>query len=178
MILKDWELRTIEALAREAFERESDKTEIRHPDLWLDKAIRDRQADAMSSERYRLQLVKHAERLGIGNPVLAHVTADDPLGYEVAPQSIANRWQRIIRLVLTVDTTHEWRDLHRELVTTPLMNGRMNKGGWHVEDDGLGVLEILEIEAKRHGLINDEPAPHVDTRTLAQRLLESLGRVA
>lgn len=174
MILKDWEIKTIEALAAEAFDRASQDTEIRHPDLWLDKAIRDRQADALSSERYRLQLVKHAERMGIGNAVLPHVTADDPLGYEVSPKTISARWCRIIGLVLSVEREHEWRALHHELVTTPLLSHRHDPNDWGYPNEGLDILALLELEAKHHGLITDETAPEVNVQTLAERLLETL----
>lgn len=180
MNLKDWEIKTIEALAQEAFERESEKTEIRHPEAWLEKAIRDRQVDAQNNERYRQQLLKHAERLGIGQQHPKRVSADDDLGYEVASKDTAAKWCRIIGVVQSTERDHPWRELHYELITKPLLEHRHSTDeDWEYPNHGFDALALLEEEAIRHGLFDANEEPEViPAQDLASRLLATLNERA
>lgn len=171
MILKDWEIQTIEVLANEALERASTDTEIRRPDLWLDKAIGDRQRDAGSNPAYRKQLQKHAERLGIGNRQPAHVSADDPLGYELASDDTVHRWGRITRLVFGLDDEHPWKAVYHDVVTQPVIDSR-HTDGWDVTD---GILDLLEQEAQAQGLIGFEDAEPITVAQLLAVLISKVG---
>jgi hypothetical protein len=88
------------------------------------------------------------------------------------------RWTRITQLMLSVDRDHEWYALHDDLVTRHVRDAHCLGIQWHVPDKGMGILEVLELEAKRHGLIGDEPAPPVDSSTLAERLLAMVEKAA
>lgn len=174
--LHDWEIQTIEALAYEALDKASRNEFVRFPDRFRETFTADLQRDALEQRSVRTNVARQADRMGIGvqhPPHISSLAAGDE--YEVATKETASRWARIIKLVLTVDEFHEWRQLHAELVTGPLMAARKNdeKGVWDVPDEGFGILEILEIEAERHGLI-EGPAPVVDPAQLARELAISL----
>lgn len=177
--LKDWEVQTIDALAHEALEREETRTEIRMPARWLEKAITERQQDARTNKAYRSQLERHASRLGIGARHPKHI---DQLGldeYEIGDQVTASRWARLIKLVMTLPPEHEWREIHAAMVAAPLMESRHEPatrdepGGWKVRDKGLGILQVLEDEAIRLGLI-DGDAPLIDGPQTARSIVKAL----
>jgi hypothetical protein len=173
--LQAWEIQTIEALSFEALEKAGRHEFVRYPERFRETFVADLQRDALKETGVRFQIARAADRLSIGIRHPRPVAEVLELDYEVASKDVSARWCRIIGLVLSVDREHEWRALHRELVTEPLMEARQTKDGWKVPDEGLGILQVLEDEAKRHGLINDDPAPEVDTASLAERLLASIG---
>lgn len=172
MTLKDWEIQTIEALADEALERAGRDVEIRRPDLWLDKAIRDRQVDAEKDPAYRKQLTKQADRLGIG---IKHPSRDwETEEVRQADPETIHRWGRIQSLCFALPDDHEWIVLYRELVTARVVESR-HTAGWHVPDDGMGILEVLEIEARRLELIGLEDAEPISVSQLLATMVSRVG---
>jgi hypothetical protein len=176
--LAKWELETIDALASESLDKASRTEFIEHEDRFIDRFVTQLQARCLENTRERKRLVAQADRLGIGlahPPKVAELQTEP---YDVASKETAARWCRVINLVLTVERDHEWLALHHDLVTQHVNEARQTGIEWNPPDEGLGILQVLEDEAKRHGLISDEPAPEVDTRDLAERLLASLGSAA
>jgi hypothetical protein len=155
--LKDWELETINALAREALNQNINKgREVRNEERWLEVAITERQNDARTSAKYRSQIQRHAERLGIGNQ---HPTKSwEPEEYEVATPETAARWMRMIKLTLTLEKSHPWRQLHWELCAMPVLEHRHDPEAekWRWPNGGFDTLLELETCALDHGLISAE----------------------
>lgn len=172
--LKNWEEQTITALANEALDRASANEEIRHPERWIEKAIHDRRVDALNNDPYRSQLQRHAERLGIGNQHPPRVTADDPLGYELASADTVNRWGRITRLVFGLPDDHPWKAVYRDVVTKPVETNR-HTAGWDAPDEGMGILDLLEDEAQSQGLIGFEDAEPITVAELLAVLSSKVG---
>jgi hypothetical protein len=166
--LADWELATIDALATEALEKASRSEFIQHEDRWLDRQTRDLQTLFLGDQVRRRGLRTQADRLGIGIVHPPRVDTLPPL--PIADDTLASRWCRITLLKLRTPAEHEWSILFADIVTRHVSTHRHTALPWTPADQGLGIIDLLEIEATRHGLIAGD-APSLTATQVADALV-------
>lgn len=169
--LADWEIRTIEAVARE--ELEAKDTVIWSPDDWLDKVIARHQSQALEDARVRQQLKPAAYRLDILHYNHPAPVSDLP-ELPTPDDSLGSRWNRITQLKLRTAADHPWAELFHELVTRPVEIHRHTTHPWHPDDAGIGILELLEDQARVHELIAGD-APDLTALDATHQMLLGAG---
>lgn len=168
--LAKWEIETIEALARENLEKANRTAYIEHEESFTSRFITKLQTRCLTDATERKRLVQQADRLGVGVKHPPHITELKTDPYDVASTETSSRWIRIISLLFTFDRDHEWRALHHDLVTRHVIEARATGIEWKPLHEGIGILDVLETEATRLGLIDDEPAPRMDSFEVLQAM--------
>jgi hypothetical protein len=169
--LADWEIAVIDALAHEDLDQQD--SVIWDPDAWLDKAIAKRQRQALDDDRVRNQLRTQAQRLDILHHQHPKPVADlEPL--PTPDDALGSRWLRITLLKLRLEPEHAWAVLFHELVTNQVAIHRHTTHPWKPRDAGTGILELLESEARHHGLIAGD-APELPAIDATHQMLMGVG---
>jgi hypothetical protein len=166
--LLDWEIETIERLADEHIEQLERKEFVRHPETVRTRFIASVQHDALSKPETRRAIERAANRLGIGFRHPARVADEPPL--PIADDTLASRWCRVTLLKLRTPPEHEWSILFADVVTRHVSTHRHTALPWTPADQGLGIIDLLEIEATRHGLIAGD-APSLTAGQVAAALV-------
>jgi hypothetical protein len=171
--LAEWEIATIAALAQEDLDAHTADTIVWDPEAWLAKAIARRQERALDNAGVRTQLRTQAQRLDILHYQHPKPVADlEPL--PTPDDTLGSRWLHITLLKLKTPREHPWSILFHELVTNQVVIHRHTTHPWAPADAGVGILELLESEARHAGLIAGD-APELTAVDATHQMLMGVG---
>jgi hypothetical protein len=91
----------------------------------------------------------------------------------VADDGVGSRWRRLIATKRATDPEHEWCRMFHELISAEVLKAHETGKRWKITEP-LGLLLLLEEQAKHHGLIEGD-APLMTAQEAVGMIASTLG---